>query len=230
MLLISCSFGGRPPKDVSVPVVTEPTPTQPSLPAPGAGEPVLEPSPEPIEEPKEIVDEGKKEFVDIKVNIKYFGSAATVARKAKYDRAISLFRKVVGLKAFRTAVINHKYQGKVQFASTNDSTAMVYKKLLEGAETLQPEKDGEVDMEVEFYYANNSTVGYTYPNVKRIWVNTKFFDGYSLSSVAANLIHEWLHKLGYGHDSSATSRRPYSVPYGVGSIMRTLGKEYEKDF
>lgn len=237
MFLMSCSMGflrKEVPKspDNSVPVVTEPTPTQPSLPADGAGDPVLEPKPEPIEEPQPVpVETPKPVAPSLKVNIKYFGSASTTKRKEKYEKAIEVFKKVVASDEFKSRVISHKYNGEYGYAymsgDPNKRTSLVYEHILAGNEKLQPEKDGEVDMEVEFYYANNSTVGYTYPNVKRIYVNTKFFDGYKLSSVAANLIHEWLHKLGYGHDSASTSRRPYSVPYGVGSIMRSLGSKYE---
>jgi hypothetical protein len=230
-LFLSCGFGSPRPKkpvDVSVPVVTEPTPSQPSLPAEGAGEPIVEAPPEEVVVPTPP-KEGVK-YVDIKTNIKYFGAKNTEARRAKYERAILLFRKVTGLKEFRTAVIEHKKKnGKVGFENTSDSNLAVYNNLLAGAEKLQPAANGTVDMEIEFYYSNNSTVGYTYPNSKRVWVNTKFFDSYSLSSVAANLIHEWLHKLGYGHDSKATAIRPYSVPYGVGTIMRSIGAKYEKD-
>ncbi len=236
LLLLSCSFGARPPKkpiDNSVPVVTEPTPSQPSLPGEGAGQPVLEPIPVEVVVPVPVEPESK--LVSIKTNIKYYGSAATASRKAKYERAMALFRKVVGLKEYRSAILAHKKRdGSSGFNSKSGdpykSPEDIYKHILAGNEKLQPEKDGEVDMEVEFYYASNSTVGYTYPNVKRIYVNTKFFDGYTISSVAANLNHEWMHKLGYGHDSAATSIRPYSTPYGVGSIMRTIGKKYEKEF
>lgn len=236
LLSASCSGMGsrKPSPDNSVPVVSEPTPSQPSLPGAGAGEPVLEPVPSEVVVPVPV---GETKFVEVKTNIKFFGTSKynTEARRKKYERAMSLFRKVVGLKEFRSAVLAHKKKdGSVGFngksGDPKSKPVDIYENILAGNEKLQPEKDGEVDMEVEFYYASNSTVGYTYPNVKRIYVNTKFFDGYAISSVAANLIHEWLHKLGYGHDSAATSIRPYSVPYGVGSIMRSLGKKYEKEF
>lgn len=233
--LISCSMGflrrDKKPVDNSVPIVTEPTPTQPSLPAPGAGDPDLEPQPEPIEvKPPEPVVVTPEPECTIKTNIKYFGSAATAARKAKYDKAIELFKKTICDKDFKARVIGHKYNGEYGYAymsgDPNKRTSLVYQHMLDGNEKLQPDKDNEVDIEIEFYYASNSTVGYTYPNSKRVWVNTKFYDGYKINSVAANLVHEWLHKLGYGHDSASTARRPYSVPYGVGSIMRSVGAKY----
>ncbi len=232
LFLMSCSLLPQKPVDNSVPVTPVITPTQPSVPVepsapiieddPAKGEiesadsdcpPCTLPGHEPLPEHK------------LKMNIKYFGSAATAARKAKYDKAQEVFQKVTDSQEFKDKVLAFKYQQMT--ADPKKGAQAVYDHILAGNEKLQPDVDKEVDMEVEFYYANNSTVGYTYGTVKRIYVNTKFFDSYKPSSVAANLIHEWLHKLGYGHDSSATSRRPYSVPYGVGSIMRGLGVKYE---
>lgn len=78
-------------------------------------------------------------------------------------------------------------------------------------------------MEVELYYANNSTVGYTYANTKRIYVNTKFFNTNSVGSVAANLFHEWLHKVGFTHAVSYSTSRDYSVPYAIGRMISSVG-------
>jgi hypothetical protein len=81
-------------------------------------------------------------------------------------------------------------------------------------------------LEVELYYAANSVVGYTNSGTRRIWVNTKFFNSFQENSVAGNLFHEWLHKLGYTHDVSSTPTRPYSIPYAVGYIMGNIGKNF----
>jgi hypothetical protein len=83
-----------------------------------------------------------------------------------------------------------------------------------------------MDLEVELYYAANSVVGYTYGGSKRIWVNTKFFNSFKENSVAGNLFHEWLHKLGYTHSYASTPTRPYSVPYAIGRIMGNIGKNF----
>jgi hypothetical protein len=70
-------------------------------------------------------------------------------------------------------------------------------------------------------------VGYTNGSIKYINVNTKFFDQYTSSSVAANLVHEYMHKLGYGHAVSYSKARDSSVPYLLGSTVRAMGKKYE---
>ena len=125
------------------------------------------------------------------------------------------------------AVLNHTYNGNKTYVDNGGYTnAQIYQKILDGSETLQKIVDNEMDMEVELYYAATSTVGYTYANSKRIWVNKKFFDGYTPAGVAHNLFHEWLHKLGFTHASTWSTSRDYSVPYAIGDIVGEIGKDF----
>lgn len=151
----------------------------------------------------------------------------TAAQTAKYNAAIAIVKKVVATEAFRTKVLNFVYGGKKQFANNNGLTnSQIYQTILDAAEKLKPAKNNTMDLGVKMYYANNSVVGYTNPSITYINVNTKFFNTYTANQVAGNLFHEWLHKIGYDHDSASTSRRPYSVPYAVGYIVRDLGKAF----
>jgi hypothetical protein len=136
---------------------------------------------------------------------------------------------VIRLPEFREKVLNHVYNGKKSFANNNGQTnEQIYLTLLDGEEKLNPGKNNRMDLQLELY-TNNSTnvIGYTYPNVLKIWMNRKYFNSYKPPQVARNLFHEWTHKLGYGHDSSATAKRPYSVPYGVGEIIEELALEVQ---
>ena len=158
-------------------------------------------------------------------NITMVGFSAD--QEAKYNKAIEIVKMVVATEEFRTRVLNYTYNGKKTYANNGGKTnAQIYQSILDAAESLQPAKNNTMDLEVELYYANNTVVGYTNGSTKRIWVNTKYFNTYSANSVAGNLMHEWLHKLGYGHDSAATAQRPYSVPYAIGSMMSSLGKNF----
>lgn len=97
---------------------------------------------------------------------------------------------------------------------------------MNAAEKLTPAKNNTLDVGVKLYYNDNNVVGYTTPSITYFNVNTKFFKNYSINEVAGNLFHEWLHKVGYGHDAEATARRPYSVPYAVGYMIRDIGKNF----
>ncbi len=164
--------------------------------------------------------------LSFKTNVSYL-SGFESSDEDKYDQAVTLVKKVVATEAFRTAVLNHTYGGAKTFVQNNSLTnAQIYQSCLDAAEKLTPSKNNTMDVGVKLYYENSTTVGYTSTAVSYINVNTKFFDTYAINSVAANLFHEWLHKLGYSHDVAATARRPYSVPYGIGTIIRTLGKNF----
>lgn len=160
-----------------------------------------------------------------KSNINYMN--LTASQKTKYNKAVAIVKKVIGTESFRTKVLNYKYAGKKQFANNNGKTnAQIYQSILDAAEKLKPAKNNTMDLGVKMYTAQNSVVGYTNPSITFINVNTKFFNQYTANEVAGNLFHEWLHKLGYGHDASATAKRPYSVPYAIGYMIRDIGKKF----
>lgn len=145
----------------------------------------------------------------------------------KVYEAIEKIQLIVRTSEFKKRVLNHTYQGVKQFVDNNGLTnEEIYQKLLNGSEELKPIINNKMDLDLELYSNySTSTVGYTYPNTLKIWMNRKFFDQYDSSQVARNVFHEWTHKLGFGHDSSATSRRPYSVPYGLGTIIQEMASE-----
>ncbi|WPU64117.1 hypothetical protein [Peredibacter starrii] len=148
----------------------------------------------------------------------------TSTQQAKFDKAIEMIKAVVATEEFRSRVLNHTYNGKKTFVDNGGFTnAQIYQKILEAAEKLFPEKNNTMNMEVELYYAATTTVGYTYANSKRIWVNTKYFNTNSTGGVAANLFHEWLHKIGFGHATSYSTSRDYSVPYAIGRMISSIG-------
>lgn len=150
------------------------------------------------------------------------------AQQDKVERAVELMRKVIASKAFKDEVINHTYNGKKTYVDNNGLTnTQIYQKILDGAEKVGiTSKNNRMDVELELYYAATSTIGYTYPNSIRIWMNTKYFNNYTPVNVTGNLMHEWLHKLGFGHDSSSTPSRPYSVPYAIGYMMERHAKKF----
>lgn len=143
------------------------------------------------------------------------------AQAQKVQEAADLVKRVIATREFREAVLNHTFNGQKAFANNNGLTNLqIYDRILIGAEKLNLTKNNSMDVELELYYQDTSTIGYTYPSSTRIWMNTKYFNNYTPNQVAANLMHEWLHKLGFGHDSSATAQRPYSVPYAIGYLIR----------
>lgn len=151
----------------------------------------------------------------------------TSSGKKKIAQAADLIKEVVSSEEFKNQVLNHRYNGKKQFANNNGLTnKQIYNKILAAAEKLRPTKDNEMDLELQLYTdLESNTVGYTYPNTNRVWMNSKYFNKNTPALVTTNMMHEWLHKLGFGHDAEATAKRPYSVPYAIGYMVRDLAKK-----
>jgi hypothetical protein len=151
----------------------------------------------------------------------------TSSQEAKIQAAEMKIKDVVGSEEFRSAVLNHTYGGKKTFVDNKGLTnAQIYQKILDGAETLQPKKNNAMDISVKLYYQNSIVVGYTTTASKTINMNTKYFNTYTSSGVSHNMMHEWLHKLGFTHAASYTVSRNYSVPYAIGNIMGKLAFKY----
>lgn len=159
------------------------------------------------------------------VNAKLTGFSAT--NEDKVQKAIDLIKQVVASDKFKSRILNFKYNGKKAFVNNNGLTnAQIYQKILEGAEKLSPSKNNAMDVQLETYYVDANVIGYTMASIKTIYMNRKYLGSSDFPpyKVAMNMTHEWLHKLGFGHASEPTPSRPYSVPYGVGYIMRDLAK------
>ena len=180
-----------------------------------------DPSNDPESVPREcnIPDREPSSNLTFKVELTDFN----IEQEKKMKEALERAQIVLNSTVFRERVLNHTHNGEKTFIENGGkSNEEIYHSIMQAAETLFPEVDEEMDLDITLYYKNNSTVGYTYPNTTRIWVNSKFFNTYTLGQVAANAVHEWTHKLGYGHGRYNTPERPFSVPYGVGSIIKEL--------
>lgn len=146
----------------------------------------------------------------------------------KVRKAIQIIKRVVASTEFRDRVLNFSYDGKTGFWQNRGySNAQIYQMILDGKETLLPVVDNEMDLDLELYYEDINTIGYTYPNVNKIWMNTRYFYKFTPVQVADNIFHEWIHKIGFDHDLEYSVSRDYSVPYGLGYLVKELGKKYE---
>lgn len=158
-------------------------------------------------------------------NITTYGMTNT--QESKIARAEEKIRAVIGSSEFRSKILNFSYKGVKKFFDNGGlSNSAIYAKILNGAEKLTPSKNNAMDMGIKVYFENSSTVGYTSTGSKHINMNTKFLNTYTANQVTRNMIHEWLHKLGFHHAVNYSSSRDYSVPYGVGKIMEQLAVNY----
>jgi len=155
-------------------------------------------------------------------------SGFSSADKDKLAAAVEVLGRVLNGEEFRERVINYMFEGKRQFSSNDGVTnEEVFQRIMMGRETYTNEDDQQVDLSLQLYkppfWKKWSVVGYTYPDTPTIYMNRNYYNTFAPNQVAANLAHEWCHKIGFGHDFNRTARRPYSVPYAVGDIVEELG-------
>jgi hypothetical protein len=162
----------------------------------------------------------------MKVNL---GSATgfSAAERAKLDAATKKLGEVLNSREFRDGVMSATYAGKQGYASDSRSPAEVYATIRAAKENFTSTSDSEVDLNVRlesFGWAGRHVVGYTTHSSDTLTTNRRFFSAYSPAEVAGHLGHEWLHTLGFEHDSNRTARRPDSVPYEVGYLIERLAE------
>ncbi len=147
----------------------------------------------------------------------------TSTQEAKIAKAIALIKKVILSKEFKARILNYGHDGGMGFVDNRGlSNEEIYQKIIDAAETMNGIKNNTMDVELELYHEATKTIGYTYPDTGRIWMNTKYFNRYTPVEVSDNLTHEWMHKLGFTHAMTYSPSRDHTVPYAIGYIMEEL--------
>lgn len=145
-------------------------------------------------------------------------------RAEKMETALRALEEVVNSEEFKERVINFKNKkGERSFASNKGLTnEQIYAQFMEGRETLQQNTPNEMNFFLKLYNKPwSKVIGYTSQNTNVININLKYFKGNSINNVAANLAHEWLHKIGFGHKSAAEhDSAPYAIGYIVGQLVK----------
>lgn len=174
-------------------------------------------------------------MLKVKVNL---ASNFNPKRLEKLKEAISLTERVVNSDEFKKMILSHNYwysTGRLWWKKWYNPKAFrwnlgytnqgVYDKIMSGAEVLSPEKDAEIDVDIECVVArHNGVLGFTYPNTLRTYVYSWFFDSADLPDLVGNIVHEWCHKIGFGHEYRNTALRQYTVPYAVGYIAEGVAR------
>ncbi len=177
---------------------------------------------------------------ELRVNLDELVGFST-SSKTKIEQAANLLETILNSDEFKQAVLAHQFEGKTLF-SNNDRTLndgpiqrgltneQVYEALMAGAEQLKGRpsvEDSVANLELHLYtpawYKKWSVVGYGYPGQANIYMNWYYFNSFNSAQIIGNLVHEWIHKLGFDHDYGRTARRPCSVPYAIGDIVARLG-------
>jgi hypothetical protein len=165
---------------------------------------------------------------DLKVDVQFRNF--TDSDKTKVFKAVEILEKVMNSNEFKQRVQNFTFQGETRFHQNNGmSNEQIYQHLMTGEEDLIPGVDRTMNFDLTLYRSKNpwsKVKGYTKPDTIRIWMNKKFFrkTSWTAIDVAGNMAHEWVHKMGFGHDYRHNADRPYSVPYAIGYIVGDVAR------
>jgi hypothetical protein len=147
-------------------------------------------------------------------------------QKSRIEKIVDRTEKIINSERFKNEIINYSQNGKKSFENNDGlSNEDVFKKIMAGAEQLQPEENNEWNLHLQLrfrFWIFSSVTAYTTSSTKIITIYSNYFSRASDSDLAGTICHEYTHKLGFTHDVKATKTRPYSVPYAVGDICSLL--------
>lgn len=165
--------------------------------------------------------ENQTMYPPLTVNAKVTGG--TVDQREFFRSAMSIMRHVINSTAFQDAVLDFD-----NYTYTTDDSRTIYMNFMSGKDLYEDAIDNELDADVTIYRKNNRTIGYTYPNTRRQWINWKFVSlnkVSGISTVIGNIVHEACHNLGYKHPSRRTRNRANSVPYVYGRVAKQIATQ-----
>lgn len=153
----------------------------------------------------------------------------------KFRKALSMLEDILNSEEFKRKVIAYKrsdgqrlYQKNYLWNNEDQrlSNEDIYEIIMEGNEKMIPNSIGEMNLNSWVKQCNwfmskvsiwcRKVIGSTNPS-KSKWIklNWKFYRKYEVNEMVSNLVHEWLHLLGFLHGKSKIHEE---VPYVVGAI------------
>ena len=147
----------------------------------------------------------------------------TNADKEKIIKVASGVETIINSEEFKNEVLNFEYNGKKEFVDNDrKSNLEIYSIIMAGKETFSQDKDFSWNLSYKLGKLGKNVIAQTSSSIKTVTINSLKFPSMLESSLAGTVCHEEMHKLGFGHAFRNNSSRPYSVPYGVGSICTRL--------
>ena len=179
----------------------------------------------------------QSEYNDFKVTVEV--SNFTEKEEYMLADATNLMARALGDPMFKEYCLNYSYEiakykwvwlKKVKWTETVKgfynvnglSQFQVYEKVMKGEEVLS--EDGE-DNEADIFLKIDRTdkpgvLGYTYASDIYQYIYSRVFREYGVNTVAGNLCHEWVHKLGFSHKNVPSSRKKHTAPYTIGYYVK----------
>ncbi len=166
------------------------------------------------------------------------------AQKERYERAQLILETVLNSYEFKRRVLSYKRSsdGKRLYQKNylwNDSDNRltnedVFSLVMKGDEFMLPDTIAEMNLYANVKQCNwfmsrvsvwcRKVIGSTNPGQSKwMTLNWKFYKRFKTSEMVSNIVHEWLHLLGFLHGNVNMREE---VPYVVGSIAGQVAAEY----
>jgi len=168
-------------------------------------------------------------------------SQLDLRQKARYEKAVAIIETVLNSDEFKRKVLSYKrsdgsrlYQKNYLWSNkaetlTNEEVLSV---IIRGDEKMRPGTFNEMNINSWVKKCNwwqragiwcRKVIGSTSPSssfmIKHNW---KFYKNYETHQMVANIVHEWLHLLGFLHGNENMREE---VPYVVGSIAGEVAQQ-----
>lgn len=181
------------------------------------------------------IDHNLKNTLKINVQIESYRFPNS-SQKKRFQKALALLPQVLNSYEFKSKVIAYTREGKGRSYQKNYlwnnkedilTNEQVYDVIMTGDEKMIPGSTGEMNINSWVKYCNwkqtirsplwcSKVIGSTSPrSSKWIKLNWKFYKTFRTDQMVSNLVHEWIHLLGFLHGSENMTEE---VPYVVGSI------------
>lgn len=164
-------------------------------------------------------------------------------QKERFEQAMAMMEEVMNLEEFKNKVIGYvNSRGDRSYSKSylwkNSSRRLsneeVYQVIMAGDEKMRPDTLGEMNFnswvkacsgweQVRNFIWCSQVVGSTDPmRSYLITLNWKFYKDFETHDMVANMVHEWVHLLGFLHGESNLEEE---VPYVVGDIAGEVAKD-----
>jgi hypothetical protein len=162
-------------------------------------------------------------------------------QEEKFNKALDLLEEVMNSDEFRKRVISYiRPNGSKEYkknylwrdSESRLSNKDVFEVIMNGNEKMRENTLGEMNFNSKVkickWYENagvwcRKVIGSTSPSSSAmIKMNWKFYQKYEAHQMVSNMVHEWLHLLGFLHGNEDMREE---VPYIVGSIAGQVAKE-----
>jgi hypothetical protein len=163
------------------------------------------------------------------------------SQKARFDRALLLLEEILNSDEFRIKVISYvRSNGKREYANNvlwNDtrkrlSNEAIFNIIMTGNELMVPNTEGEMNLSITLRTCKRherlspwcrTVVGSTTPYSSQwIELNWRFYSHMDTAEMVSNIVHEWLHLIGFLH---AKNDLHEDVPYVVGAIAGEIARQ-----